>query len=181
MKPASLSTIGDILDQDFQKTPDPVSIKGGRTKGRRSKLSVMEFWYVLFEQNELRPRDKKMTNAEIARQMVAEFPDRETVQKLIDKPCEVNTFRYLYNTRALLSYRKDRPKAISFRYNEAGDKVDSKTGRILTAIEIKKIIDKYTNWEPKERTRPYAPRKSKRKKTKRVRLPATHEQSAQSD
>lgn len=147
----SSQSVNDILDKDYQRTPDPSRIAGSRTQGRRSKLGVMEFWYALFELNELRPKDKKLTNAEIARQMVAEFPDRENIQRLLDDPTLVNSFRFRYNTGDLLSYRPGRPKHISFRYNEDGERINSRTGQPMTAEQMHAYINHYTTYTPKKR------------------------------
>jgi hypothetical protein len=166
MSKTPAQTVEEIVKRDFQRTPDPVPVRGSRTRGSRTKLGVMEYWFLLFERNEMAPKAEKMTNAEIARQMMNEFPDRPAIQKLAEKPSEVNTQRYLYNTGDLISYRKGRPDRISFRYNEDGDKIDAKTGRILTAAEVASHIEKYANWKPKppDQKVPRSPRKKKRRR-----------------
>jgi hypothetical protein len=158
-------TIADMLNGDIQNTPDPIHVKGAHTKGRRTKLGIMAFWHALFELNELNPSSKKMTNAEIARQMNLEFPGRPAIEKLLEKPSEVNTFRHMYNTGTLIATRKEKPKHISFRYNAKGNKVDPRTERVLTASEVQATIERFTNWETKPRG-PSKPRTVKKKKTK---------------
>lgn len=160
-------TMKDVLDHDYQRTPDRKIIRGGRTKGERTGMSVMESWYNLFELNELQPKARKLTNAELCRQMAAEYPSRPAIQKLLDKESKANFFRYLFNTGQLLSYRPGCPEKISFRYDVDGNRVTTTSGRIMSADEIRAYIEKYRNWKPKPRTKIYSPRHSSKRKGRR--------------
>ena len=112
------------LDQilKIENTPDPARKSWHKTCGKKTKLGIMAFWATLFEGNELLPRNKKMTNAEIERQVRLEFPHEETLTKPRGTP----------------------PKHISFRYNEVGKVVDTRSGkRVLSSDEYDALLEKY--------------------------------------
>ena len=105
------------LDQilKIENTPDPARKSWHKTCGKKTKLGIMSFWATLFEGNELLPRNKKMTNAEVERQVRLEFPHEGTP-----------------------------PQHISFRYNETGKVVDTRSGkRILSSDEHDALVEKY--------------------------------------
>jgi hypothetical protein len=95
----------------------------------------MEFIAGLFELNEILQDHKKMTDAEIRRQILQEFPNNRTAAYL--KPnnktrtLTVNYWRCFYN-RGQLSPGIDKPKMPSRRYDEHGNVVNSRTGKPLT-------------------------------------------------
>ena len=69
-----------------QKTPDiPPQIQ--KTKGKVTGLGLMQFLYNLFLLNERLPKNSKMTNEEIHRQVVREFPEymASRIKKLDEK------------------------------------------------------------------------------------------------
>jgi len=105
----------------------------------------MTFWATLFEGNELLTRTKKMTNAEIERQVRLEFPHEPTLMENLDSGRQtVNYYRHLYNVGKLTKPRLTPPNHISFRYNETGQVVDTRTGkRVLTKEEHNELLERY--------------------------------------
>lgn len=102
-----------------------------RSAGRRYGMGVCQFWAYLFELNESLPKKKKMTDEEIKRQMLLEFPDRPAVLKLgeVGKRGQVtvNHYRQLYNMGRLTSDVV--PEVRSIRYSLKGLPVNPRTGK----------------------------------------------------
>ena len=104
----------------------------------------MAFWKLLFEGNEKLPTNQKMTNAEIERQVRLEFPHESTLLENLDSGRQsVNYYRHLYNKGRMTN--GETPELLSFRYDERGNRVNTRTAtRLLTEQEIKEYIAKYT-------------------------------------
>ena len=87
----------------IRNTPDakPKTVRQARTVGLRSGLGITAFWATLFKANEDLTKKKKMTDEEIKRHVIAEFPDRIAVRRLgaVGEKGEVtvNYYRILYN------------------------------------------------------------------------------------
>jgi len=130
---------------DIQKTPDPPRKAWYRTHGRRTGLGIMAFWATLFEGNELLPKSKKMTNAELERQVRSEFPHEQTLLENLDSGRQsVNYYRHLYNKGRMSKPKGTPPQHISFRYNEEGFVVDTRTGkRMLDEVEVEEYAKRY--------------------------------------
>ena len=105
----------------------------------------MAFWATLFEGNELLPKSKKMTNAELERQVRAEFPHEKTLLENLDSGRQsVNYYRHLYNKGRMSKPKGTPPEYISFRYNSDGESVDTRTGkRVLDKESTNAYIEKY--------------------------------------
>ena len=128
---------------DIQKTVDPPRKTWYRTHGKISGMGIMAFWATLFEGNETLSKSKKMTNAEIERQIRLEFPHEETLMENLDSGRQsVNYYRHLYNRGRM---NKDVPPTqISYRYNEEGFIVDTRTGkRMLDEVEVVEYAKRY--------------------------------------
>jgi hypothetical protein len=110
------------------------------TNGKRYGLGVTRFIANLFRLNEKAPKHKKMTDAEIARQIRIEYPQNETIQKTYaeDRPdlsSQIAFQRSQYNRgRLVVSDGPPRRSEVSFCYNENGDAVNTRYAnpRILT-------------------------------------------------
>lgn len=121
---------------DIQKTPDVF----GRTQyvprsaGKKSKMGICQFWAYLFELNESLPRKHRMTDEEIKRQVIQEFPDRQAVVKLgpVGQKGEVtvNHYRQKYNVGRFTQGMV--PKKLSKRYGLDGKEVNPRTGKPLS-------------------------------------------------
>tara|TARA_Y100000401_G_scaffold30623_1_gene22394 strand:+ start:31290 stop:31775 length:486 start_codon:yes stop_codon:yes gene_type:complete len=135
------SNLEKILD--IQKTEDPPRKAWHRTHGKKTGLGIMAFWKTLFEGNEILPKSKKMTNAEIERQVRLEFPHEKTLLENLDTGRQsVNYYRHLYNKGRMT--KGDTPEYISFRYDGDGKVVNTRTGnRLLSEEEIDAYIEKY--------------------------------------
>ena len=111
-----------------------------KVEGKTSGLGIMLFWATLFELNEKLPKQKKMTDEEIKRQVLEEFPIdevREVTRKALSKlgavgekgEKTVNYYRGLYNigrcTKGIV------PTVKSYRYGEDGEQVNARTGKPL--------------------------------------------------
>ena len=138
VNPARLDKILDI-----QKTEDPPRKSWHRTHGKKTGLGIMAFWRTLFEGNELLPVSKKMTNAEIERQVRLEFPHEKVLLENLDTGRQsVNYYRHLYNKGRMT--KGSPPDMISFRYNDEGKIVSTRAGKnILTAEEQEAYKLKY--------------------------------------
>jgi hypothetical protein len=139
----SSSNLDKILD--IRNTPDPVRKTWYRTHGKKTGLGIMAFWATLFEGNELLSKSKKMTNAELERQVRAEFPHEKTLLENLDSGRQsVNYYRHLYNKGRMSKPKGTPPEYISFRYSSDGEVVDTRTGKRLLDTESKNdYVEKY--------------------------------------
>jgi hypothetical protein len=114
------------LDQflDIQHTPDErhnrYTPRSTPTNENLFGMGVCKFFCYLFEQNENRPTP--MTDAEIARQVIENYPGTKTAEALRLGHRTTNYYRSLYN-RGIFSPKKQPPTAISFRYGSDGRRV----------------------------------------------------------
>ena len=158
-----------------QRTPDKPSAIA-KTRGRVTNLGICRFLHNLFVLNETLPKENKMTNEELRRQLFREFPDylkekhREYLvrQKASDRPLPdpsaVNYYRYLYNIGRLC--RGEDTPYCSFRYDIDGEKVSTRSGdKRLDAVGIRSYLESFGfTQEGSARARPYKPKKYRRKK-----------------
>lgn len=130
---------------EIKNTPDPPRKTWHRTHGKRTGLGIMAFWATIFEANEILPKMKKMTNAELERQVRKEFPHEATLLENLDSGRQsVNYYRHLFNKGRMSKPKGSIPEKISFRYNIDGVIVDTRSGRrILTEEEMANLIKKY--------------------------------------
>jgi len=138
--PARLDKILDI-----QKTKDPPRKSWHRTHGKKTGLGIMAFWKTLFQGNELLPISKKMTNAEIERQVRLEFPHEKVLLENLDTGRQsVNYYRHLYNKGRMT--KGFSPDTISFRYNDGGKIVATRAGKYILTSEDQEVYKrKYQN------------------------------------
>jgi hypothetical protein len=104
---------------DIHRTPDEkrrnrytprVKSRDPRLKG----VGVCAFWAQLFELNEQLPKGKKMTDAEIFRQVKLHYPKSPGVIAIEKRAKTVHYYRYLYNKGVLTGSIP--PKVTSVRY-----------------------------------------------------------------
>jgi len=125
----------------IEKTPDPPSRVDyvPRTKGQTSGLGICMFWSAMFKANGALPKTKKMTDEEIKRKVIGEFPAENQpprTQSFLGKLGEVgqkgtvtvNAQRIMYNNGKLTSGNV--PDKVSVRYNEDGEVVNGRTGKV---------------------------------------------------
>lgn len=127
-----------------QKTPDPERSGGQRTHGRVTGLGILQFVFNLLDLNERLPKKKKMTNEELKRQLLAEFPNRSAKisKSFAAGHTTINFYRYLYNRGRLV--RGKAPTRISFRYDVDGHRVRSRDGTtVLTSAEERQWLEKF--------------------------------------
>ena len=127
-----------VQNLGIQNTPDPKTRRSytPATRGKETGMGICAFWSTLFLANEGLPKKKRMTDAEIRRQVLAEFvPEdqpartKESLRKLHDGEVTVNYYRGLYNKGRLTN--GEVPDRVSKRYGEGGDAVKGKTGKPL--------------------------------------------------
>ena len=95
LSPVAVAEVGGI-----EKTPDARKPRMPRySEGMKTGLSVFQFLSSLFQANELLPRSRKMTDAEIERKIVNEFPEQPISEHLSLRPRKytVNWYRNRYN------------------------------------------------------------------------------------
>ena len=128
---------------DIRKTADRPRKSWHRTCGLNTKLGIMAFWKLLFEGNEKLPANQKMTNAEIERQVRIEFSHESTLLENLDSGRQsVNYYRHLYNKGRMTN--GEAPELLSFRYDERGNKVQTRTAsKLLTEADEKAYVEKY--------------------------------------
>src|SRR5687768_6445848 len=86
-----------------RKTGDPMfkRLYTPKSTGKKTGFGICRFIAYLFEANELLPRSTKMTDEEIKRKLLTEFPGRPSVVKLgqVGKrgTVTINYHRNLYN------------------------------------------------------------------------------------
>lgn len=124
----------------IEATPDKLAhrVYTPMTRGIQSNLGICSFWCTLFLANEGLRKSEKMTDAEIKRQVLKEFPrhqqpsrTRESLRKLEEGIVTVNYYRSLYNKGRLT--RGIVPKHQSRRYGDSGNLVHPKTGKAYDA------------------------------------------------
>lgn len=114
-----------ILDAiTIEKTPDPSRARryGARSKSTNPKLfrvGVCQFWCQLFELNEHLPPDQKMSDTEIGRQIITNYPGTKSAQQLENNTRTVGHYRALYN-RGTITPGKIPPITPSYRYDHLG-------------------------------------------------------------
>lgn len=144
-------------DLDVRKTPNNYKKHRKRTTGKKFKLGLCEFLYHLFLTNERAPRRKKMTDAEIIRQVCIEYRYVPAVYNIWKR----NDLRLVYVKRS--EYNRgvlttnDPPPAeelTSFSYDENGDPINPRYSppKKLSYDQVKamrkKTTEKYRKkWE----------------------------------
>ena len=124
----------------IRKTADPQVERGytPATKGVQTGLGICLFWATLFEANEQLVKARRMTDEEIKRQVLEEFPpDQQTTRtkKALLKlgavgekgSVTVNYHRNCYNKGRYTGGNE--PKLQSKRYGPTGDVVNGRTGK----------------------------------------------------
>lgn len=129
-KPRKVLTLDNL---SIAKTPDTKAYATiRRTRGLKFGLSPKEHWAGLFELNERLPKHKKMTDEEIKRQMLKEFPDHLGIKALggvgekSKHGMTVNQFRKRFNQGKLTPHP---PQILSKRYDINGNEVNPRTGK----------------------------------------------------
>lgn len=127
-----------IRDLGIEDTKDPARHRtySPTTRGKNTQLGICSFWATLFLANEGLRKSEKMTDAEIKRQVLAEFPKdeqpprtQESLRKLDEGEVTVNYYRGLYNKGRLTG--KKIPKHLSKRYGNIGEVINGRTGKAL--------------------------------------------------
>jgi hypothetical protein len=111
-----------------QRTPDQPA-DYSKTKGKRFGIGIWRFWGMIFAANESLAKAKKMTDAEIMRQFIAEFSSSQLAADLREGNCTVNKYRNLYNAGRLT--RGIPPTVQSKRYSITGEVLNGRTGNPL--------------------------------------------------
>lgn len=121
----------DVLE--LRPTPDP-NFYAPHTRGLKTRLGICLFIAQLFQLNEALPAARKISDAEILRQIVEEFPEAGLTKRLLKRLLTVNQLRIQYNHGQLTARR--RPAVVSHRFDARGRAVDGRTGtRLLDATE----------------------------------------------
>lgn len=115
-----------------------------KSKGKTTGLGICSYIAILFDVNESSPRKKKMTDSDIAKKILEEFPSRKSAKSFLDHSVRyltINSYRGFYNSGALTGTI---PKVRSFRYGKLGLPVEGRKGnRILFPDEIEVLIAKH--------------------------------------
>ena len=125
----------------IEKTPSLIYTKYRRKNvGKKFKLNYCEFVYQLFSMNSTQlPRSRKMTDGEIARQILVEFGHIEKFRERFQNPdrLTIHLLRNDYNYGRLLR-KKGPPKVKCFCFDEEGDPVNPRYAypRKLTKEEM---------------------------------------------
>lgn len=118
----------------IRRTPDAKRVV--RVPGR-SGHGFFEFLEALFILNEKLPKTQKMTDTEISRQLVEEFPNSTTAQRMAAREVNstVNKYRTYYNRGRFHKVTGEplTPPAVqSHRYTEDGEVANPQTGKPLS-------------------------------------------------
>lgn len=112
-----------------------------KSKGHTTGLGICAFFAYLFKVNEIVPKRKKKTDDQIAAEVEKEFPYRPTAFcfRGKNKTRTISEYRHRYNTGKFT--KGVIPSILSFRYDEDGDKVDMRTGKIkLVKFEVECLL-----------------------------------------
>jgi hypothetical protein len=131
----------------IQRTPDETAYHPYTPKilGKRTQLGICKFFALLFILNEKLPRQRKMTDEEIKRQALIEFPNAKSIAKLRDGQQTVNYHRDMYNRgryTAEEAWRFGPPSEenidlpLSYRYNSTGDRTAGNNIKRLLPDEL---------------------------------------------
>jgi hypothetical protein len=103
---------------------------GRWVRGTTSNLSITAYIAFLLELNEYMPKEHKLTDYQLCRAIIREFPHRPRIQRLRpQKTLESKTedtltyWRARYNRGDIFPDRRPRTGPISFRYDENGDRL----------------------------------------------------------
>jgi hypothetical protein len=126
--------------------------KWAKKKGKIAGLGVFATIEMLFEWNETAPPDKRMNDNTIKMEILKEFPEKVAelgAEGRVGK-ATINEYRSRFNRGRFTQGRK--PRRMSWRYNDEGEKVEGRFGaRELTQKEIKEAIAKYEEfWKEQE-------------------------------
>jgi len=113
-------------------------------RGKKWKMGFSQFLASLFRINEVNPRSKKMTDAEIARQVREEYSELKDISKRFasDNPelsRLISKYRSEYNRgRLITSSPPPEPKFVSFAYNNNGNAVNARYVPPMELTELEK-------------------------------------------
>lgn len=96
-------------------------IGSARPVGKMSKVGVIQTWIKLFQTNEKATKAKRMTDAQISKAMLKEFPGR-TSKTFLER--SVHGIRGRYNTGGLT--KQIVPKVQSYRYDKDGNTIEGR-------------------------------------------------------
>lgn len=121
------------------------------SRGITSNLSPKGYLAFLFEINEYLPKKHKLTDYQIARAVVSEFPAHTNFQRFLDFSSvrkhayySVHGQRSYYNSGKLIKAQPVRKGPISFRYNSEGERLSFKRAtKLLTEEEYQQILARY--------------------------------------
>jgi hypothetical protein len=138
-----------------EKTPSIVADKYRRKEvGKKFKLNFSEFVYQLFFLNSTQlPRSKKMTDGEIARQILIEFSHIKKRQEQFTNPdrLTIHLLRNDYNYGRLLR-KKGPPKVKCFCFDEDGDPINPRY-----AYPVKLAKEEINDQQKEHETKYYIP------------------------
>lgn len=135
------------------------TIGGSYARGITSGLSIRAYFAFIFEVNEYLPKEHKLTDFQIAKCVVNEYPDRPKMFDILEteagrlsrknkrgRHCRntVSSYRQLYNKGKLVCANKGiRPGPISFKYNSDGERISFFSRKLLSEAEFNLIMGRY--------------------------------------
>lgn len=138
----------------IEKTPDTSRrFKDAKKKGKNTGMGVWQLYETLFAGNEMLSKNKKMTDEEIKRQILLEFPEQE---KPLGRPGRsgkktINELRQRFLRGDFT--KGERPSCFSYRYDIDGDRVDGRYGtKKLTLTEQHEMLEQFETFWMKEGT-----------------------------
>jgi hypothetical protein len=139
-----------------RKTPDTHTMrkKWAKKRGKHTGLGVCQFLATLFVANEIVPEKDKLTDEEIKRQILREFPEKikqlGPLGSVGDRT--VGSWRTDFNKGKFTTGQ--RPERVSYRYNMDGKRVNGRTGaKVLRPDEVAEIERGLDEWWKKEMKR----------------------------
>lgn len=119
----------------------PVSVEERKRQhkvlGIDTRLGICSYIRILLEVNETLPRHKKMTDDQLTRQVVTEFPNARSTRRLLSGEVPFGYWRTRYNHNLIGLGSK--PARKSRRYTAKGRLANSRTGRVLIGEKLKKV------------------------------------------
>ena len=117
-----------------------------KSRGLTSGVGICTYFAFLFRSNETAPKNKKLTDDQIASLVEKEFSHRPSAFYFRgpNKRRTINEYRIKYNSGAFTDGKM--PATHSYRYDSLGNRVNGRTGKPLPTIQELGLQSAHKYW-----------------------------------